>query len=99
MNAHAVARVVLCADQVLIVLVGGRYKEGRENLMIIEYFEKFFGVSAGTVVKSQIDDLFGICFGGLGSLCGSTSGSSACISACSGIRSSICGSTGRCICS
>ena len=99
MNAHAVARVVFRADQVLIVLIGGRDKEGRENFVIIEYFEKLFGVSAGTVVKSQIDDLLGVRLRRFGRLSGSTSGSSACISACSGIRSSICGSTGRCICS
>ena len=82
MNAHAVARVVFRADQVLIVLIGGRDKEGRENFVIIEYFEKLFGVSAGTVVKSQIDDLLGVRLRRFGRLSGSTSGSSACKRSC-----------------
>ena len=78
MNANAVTGIVFRADQILIVLVGGGYEEGREDLVVVQYLKEFFRVSAGTVVKGQVDDLFRVRFGGLCCLRGS------------GIRRSIC---------
>ena len=60
MNAHAVAGIVFLADQVLIVLVSRCDEESREDFVVIQYLKELFGVSAGPVVKSQIDDLLGI---------------------------------------
>ena len=59
-DSYAVSRLIFLADKILVVAVSGCDEEGGQDLVLIQNAEQFLGVSAGAVVKSQIDDLLGI---------------------------------------